>query len=94
MTGQGGQPPAPLLVLLSVLIAATIGNWLGGTFGAFIAALLAIPTAASLQIAVREIWNAMPDDPAVSADARTRLIPPRPDEFERTWFYRGSEAVS
>lgn len=45
----------PLLVLISVLVAGALGNWLGGAFGAFVAALVAIPTAASLQVAVREI---------------------------------------
>jgi predicted PurR-regulated permease PerM len=65
----------PLLVLLSVLIGATIGDWLGGTFGAFIAALLAIPTAASLQIAVREIWYAMPEEQPAPADSQRDTEP-------------------
>lgn len=50
----------PLLVLISVLIAGDIGNWLGGLFGAFVAGLIAIPAAAALQIAVRELWQAAP----------------------------------
>src|SRR5215468_3676742 len=35
----------PLLVLVSILVAASIGSWIGGLFGGFVAALLAIPFA-------------------------------------------------
>ena len=48
----------PLLILVSILIGASIGDWLGGTFGAFVAALLSIPCAAALQVIVRELWRA------------------------------------
>jgi predicted PurR-regulated permease PerM len=48
----------PLLVLVSILIGASIGSWLGGTFGAFVAALISIPAAGALQVIVREIWLA------------------------------------
>jgi len=48
---------SPLLIMIAVLIGGSIGNWIGGVFGAFVAALLAVPTAASLQILVREIWQ-------------------------------------
>ena len=48
----------PLLVLLSVLIGASIGDWVGGLFGSFVAALLSIPAAGSLQIVARELWQA------------------------------------
>jgi predicted PurR-regulated permease PerM len=48
----------PLLVLLSILIGAEIGSWIGGIFGAFVAALLAIPTAGAIQVLVREVWRA------------------------------------
>jgi predicted PurR-regulated permease PerM len=65
----------PLLVLVSVLVAGAIGNWLGGTFGAFVAALIAIPTAASLQIAGREIWRTAPAEQARPAKA-PRDAPP------------------
>ena len=47
----------PLLVLLSILIGASIGDWIGGTFGAFVAALLAIPTAGAIQVVARELWQ-------------------------------------
>jgi predicted PurR-regulated permease PerM len=48
---------SPLFVLVSVLVGASIGGWLGGVFGGFVAALLAIPTAAALQIVMRELWG-------------------------------------
>ena len=47
----------PLLVLLSILVGASIGSWIGGTFGAFVAALLAIPAAGGLQVVAREYWQ-------------------------------------
>ncbi|MGP8000736.1 MAG: AI-2E family transporter [Streptosporangiaceae bacterium] len=57
----------PLLVLLSILIGASIGDWIGGTFGAFVAALLAIPAAGALQVITREVWQAtatpLPESP-------------------------------
>jgi predicted PurR-regulated permease PerM len=46
----------PLLVLLSILVGAEIGSWIGGIFGAFVAALLAIPAAGAIQVLVRELW--------------------------------------
>jgi predicted PurR-regulated permease PerM len=51
----------PLLVLLSVLFGTSLGDWVGGTFGAFVAALLSIPCAAALQVIIREIWRATDD---------------------------------
>jgi len=48
----------PLLVLVSILVGASIGAWLGGTFGAFVAALISIPAAGAIQVVVRELWQA------------------------------------
>ena len=48
----------PLLVLVAVLIGADLGNWLGGTFAAFVAALLAVPAAGVAQVVTKEIWSA------------------------------------
>jgi predicted PurR-regulated permease PerM len=48
----------PLLVLLSVLVGTSIGDWVGGLFGSFVGALLAIPVAGALQVIVRELWQA------------------------------------
>jgi predicted PurR-regulated permease PerM len=47
----------PLLVLISVLVGASLGSWVGGLFGGFVAALLAIPAAGALQVIVREVWQ-------------------------------------
>src|SRR5499427_6793881 len=47
----------PLLVLVSILVAASIGSWIGGLFGGFVAALLAIPTAGAGQVIVSELWR-------------------------------------
>jgi hypothetical protein len=54
---------SPLLILVSVLVGASLGNWLGGVFGAFVAALLAVPGAAIIQIVVKDVWQAT--DPAL-----------------------------
>jgi predicted PurR-regulated permease PerM len=48
----------PLVVLLSILFGTSLGDWVGGTFGGFVAALLSIPCAAALQVIIREIWRA------------------------------------
>jgi hypothetical protein len=48
----------PLLVLLSLLVGTSIGDWVGGFFGSFVAALLSIPVAGALQVITREIWQA------------------------------------
>src|ERR1700753_385896 len=48
----------PLLVLLSLLVGTSIGDWIGGFFGSFVAALLSIPAAGALQVIVRELWQA------------------------------------
>lgn len=48
---------SPLLVLVSVLVAASVGDWVGGLFGGFVAALLAIPLAGAFQVVVREAWR-------------------------------------
>ncbi len=53
----------PLLVFVAVLVGADIGNWLGGLFGGFVAVLLAVPIAASLQVVIVEIWNATVSTP-------------------------------
>jgi predicted PurR-regulated permease PerM len=62
----------PLLVLISILVGASIGSWIGGTFGAFVAALLAIPAAGAIQVIVREVWqDTAPDDTAPEDPAGT-----------------------
>jgi len=67
----------PLLVLLGVLVGASIGDWVGGTFGAFVAALLSIPAAGAGQVIVREIWRitAAPAPPPVPEDGQPATVP-------------------
>ena len=65
----------PLLVLIAVLVGASLGDWVAGLFGGFVAALIAIPTAGAIQIIVRDIWQltAAPGPPAQ---------PDQPDDLE------------
>ncbi len=56
----------PLLVLVSILIAVYVGSWIAGTFGAFVAALLAIPAAGAMQVLVRELWRTPAPHPAAA----------------------------
>ncbi|HXW47498.1 MAG TPA: AI-2E family transporter [Streptosporangiaceae bacterium] len=49
---------SPLLVLIAVLVGAGLGDWIAGLFGAFVAALIAIPAAGAIQIVARDIWQA------------------------------------
>jgi len=48
----------PLLVLMAILVGANVGYIIGGFFGGFVGTLLAIPTAGSVQVLVRELWQA------------------------------------
>jgi len=59
---------SPLLVLLAVLFGTSLGDWVGGLFGAFVAALLSIPCAAALQVILREIWRLTAPDADPPAD--------------------------
>src|SRR6266487_2258615 len=72
----------PLLVLLAILIGASLASWLAGTFGAFVAALIAIPTAGALQVIVREVWQAtapvVPDTTAPPGPPSTITAPTTP----------------
>jgi predicted PurR-regulated permease PerM len=44
-----------LSVFIAVLLGAEIGNWVGGLFGGLVGVLLAIPSAATLQVFAEEI---------------------------------------
>jgi predicted PurR-regulated permease PerM len=58
----------PLLVLVAILFGASVGDLVGGFFGGFVGTLLAIPTAGSIQVIVREVWQATaPEPPGVEA---------------------------
>jgi predicted PurR-regulated permease PerM len=59
-----------LLVLLAVLFGTSLGDWVGGVFGGFVAALLSIPCAAALQVIVREVWRMTGPGDRLSAGAR------------------------
>ena len=50
-------------------IGGSIGSWLGGSFGALAAALLAVPVAACVQIVVRELWKLTEVDAEAEADS-------------------------
>jgi predicted PurR-regulated permease PerM len=55
----------PLLVFVSILVAASVGSWIGGLFGGFVAALLAIPAAGAGQVICSELWrDTAPPGPA------------------------------
>jgi hypothetical protein len=58
-------------VLLSVLVGASIGAWVGGIFGGFVAALLSIPAAGAVQVIVVEIWRLTGPPRAAEIDAIT-----------------------
>ncbi len=58
----------PLLVLVAILVGASLGSWIGGIFGAFVAALIAIPTAGALQVIVRELWQSTAPEQAADTD--------------------------
>jgi predicted PurR-regulated permease PerM len=64
---------SPLLVLLAILVGAAIGSWVGGVFGAFVAALIAIPAAGAIQVVAGELWQATatpgPAGPGVAVSA-------------------------
>jgi predicted PurR-regulated permease PerM len=63
----------PLLILMAVLVGASIGDWVGGLFGSFVAALISIPAAGALQIVVKELWQVtgpggpLDDEPAATS---------------------------
>ena len=85
----------PLLVLISILVGASLGSWVGGIFGGFVLALLSIPLASALQVIVREIWRttdpAVVDPATVDAGPVTRTgqpaarlgVPRRPSPWRR-----------
>ena len=74
----------PLLVLMAILVGASIGDLVGGFFGGFVGTLLAIPVAGSIQVVVREVWQATAPEPpeavpeAATAGRGESSIPPLP----------------
>jgi hypothetical protein len=55
-------------------VGASLGSWLGGTFGAFVGALIAIPTAGAIQVVTREIWRTT--EPVELVDTSAEPGPP------------------
>jgi predicted PurR-regulated permease PerM len=47
----------PLVVFLSILIGAVLGDWVGGSFGGLVGVILAIPLAAALHVIVAQWWE-------------------------------------
>jgi predicted PurR-regulated permease PerM len=80
----------PLLVFISILVAAAIGSWIGGFFGGFVAALLAIPSAGALQVITTELWRgtapggmlALPPGPQSAETAPAGAMPTEPTAAE------------
>jgi predicted PurR-regulated permease PerM len=70
----------PLLVLISILVGASLGSWIAGFFGGFVAALLAIPTAGAIQVVMREVWQGTASPPVAipppSAAPEERAVAP------------------
>lgn len=48
---------SPLVVFVSVVVGYSIGSWMDGLFGGFVAGLCAIPCAGAIQVFCREIWR-------------------------------------
>jgi predicted PurR-regulated permease PerM len=59
----------PLLVLIAILVGANVGNLVGGFFGGFVGALIAIPVAGSIQVIVRELWQASAPEARLGPEA-------------------------
>ncbi|HUY16778.1 MAG TPA: AI-2E family transporter [Acidimicrobiales bacterium] len=55
----------PLSVFVAILVGAEIGSWVGGIFGGFVGVLLAVPSAATIHVLFREIWNSTASPPGV-----------------------------
>jgi predicted PurR-regulated permease PerM len=55
----------PLSVFIAILVGAEIGSWVGGIFGGFVGVLLAVPSAATIHVLSREVWNSTASPPGV-----------------------------
>jgi predicted PurR-regulated permease PerM len=55
----------PLSVFIAILVGAEIGSWVGGIFGGFVGVLLAVPSAATIHVLFREVWNSTSSPPGV-----------------------------
>ena len=69
----------PLLIFVVMISAAGIGAWIGGVFGGFAAALMAIPAAAGAQALLRELWSDASDADERSSSSEPGLVGPQGD---------------
>jgi predicted PurR-regulated permease PerM len=65
----------PLSVFIAILVGAEIGSWVGGIFGGFVGVLLAVPSAATIHVLFREIWNSTASPPGVIQDISNKTDP-------------------
>jgi predicted PurR-regulated permease PerM len=65
----------PLSVFIAILVGAEIGSWVGGIFGGFVGVLLAVPTAATIHVLFREIWNSTASPPGVISSLSNKTDP-------------------
>jgi predicted PurR-regulated permease PerM len=65
----------PLSVFIAILVGAEIGSWVGGIFGGFVGVLLAVPSAATIHVLFREIWNSTASPPGVVQEISNKTDP-------------------
>jgi predicted PurR-regulated permease PerM len=65
----------PLSVFIAILVGAEIGSWVGGIFGGFVGVLLAVPTAATVHVLFREVWNSTGSPPGVIQEISNKTDP-------------------
>lgn len=65
----------PLSVFIAILVGAEIGSWVGGIFGGFVGVLLAVPTAATIHVLFREMWNSTASPPGVIQEISNKTDP-------------------
>lgn len=61
----------PLVVFLSILVGAVLGDWVGGSFGGLVGVILAIPLAAALHVIVAQWWES--SGPSAQRAQKTQL---------------------
>ena len=71
---QDGPDRTRCLVFIAVLAGASLGSLIGGIFGGFVAALLAIPTAGALQVLVEGVGR----PPGRTSPRKPRRLRPSP----------------
>lgn len=68
----------PLVVFVAILVGAELGSWVSGIFGGLVGVLLAVPTAATIQVIVKEFWSSSASTTKVALnEPEPRVGPPR-----------------